>query len=93
MSASRSTSTRSRASTGAFADRVRTALIDRLMDEYVSWREECFDVSAACGRWRKATSDEQSRRIFTRPGTTVRTLHDAHEGRGCRGRLPHRLAN
>jgi hypothetical protein len=60
MSTRRSTSTKSRASGSLLAERMRRALIDRLMDEYVSWREECFGVAAAYGRWRKATRDEQS---------------------------------
>jgi hypothetical protein len=55
----KSTSTRSTPSTRALIQRRRSALIDRLMDEYVCWREECSAVAAAYARWDQATREEQ----------------------------------
>jgi hypothetical protein len=36
----------------------RDALVDRLLDAYVSWHEECSDVAASYTRWNQATPDE-----------------------------------
>ena len=46
--------TRSRRAGSLLSDRTRKALVDRMMDEYVNWREECLGVSAAYARWCQA---------------------------------------
>ena len=38
----------------------RSVLVDRLMDEYVSWREECSNVAVSYARWNQGNRDERS---------------------------------
>jgi hypothetical protein len=59
MSTLRSTPTRPQATGPVLGERMRRALVDRMMEEYVSWREECCGVSAAYGRWSEALQDEK----------------------------------
>ena len=59
MSTRKSTPTRPRPTSSLLSERIRRALVDRMMDEYVSWREECFGVSAAYERWREAPEDDR----------------------------------
>ena len=60
MSARRSTPTRPKLSTEALARGQRRALVDRLLDEYISWREECLNVSLSYARWNRAARHDRA---------------------------------
>jgi hypothetical protein len=59
VSAPRPTRAKSPPSTQVFTRR-RSALVDRLMDDYVSWREECSNVAASYTRWNQAARHEHA---------------------------------
>ena len=42
------------------ASRLRSELVDELMDAYVDWREECNALRDAYDRWSTASPDERS---------------------------------
>ena len=42
------------------ASRLRSELVDELMDAYVDWREECNALRDAYDRWSIASPDERS---------------------------------
>jgi hypothetical protein len=60
MSARKAGSIHSTLSTGGSTQRHRRALVDRMLDEYISWREECSCVAFSHARWNRAASHERS---------------------------------
>jgi hypothetical protein len=51
---------RSRGQTPGLAPVIRRHHVDKLVDDYVSWREACAAVSAAYDKWRCAGRDDQA---------------------------------
>ena len=59
MSILRPSSAKARAFGSAVAEQIRSAEIDRILEEYVSWREESHVAWTAYANWREAPKRER----------------------------------